>query len=266
MQLFDIIREQARAIEAKRAHAVLTITHSDGSTPRSTGKMLVFADGSILGSIGGGTVEQMAIRDAVECIRRDHGGIRSYELTKDGNTNMTCGGSMKVLVEVFNPRPLLVMCGAGHVGGAVLRCARFLGYETLLLDDRSPELISDKIQLADSYHHVTDFKKDIPGLGIPGGSYFVIATPGHAKDMEALLGALTQTPAYLGMIGSRNKVATMFALLREQGIDQQVLDGIYAPIGLDLGGETPEEIAFSILAQIQTVKNGRDGQHLSRKK
>ena len=94
MQLFDIIREQAKAIEAKRAHAVVTITHSDGSTPRSSGKMLVYPDGSICGSVGGGPVEQMAIRDAVDCIRRDHGGIRSYELTRDGNTNMTCGGNM----------------------------------------------------------------------------------------------------------------------------------------------------------------------------
>lgn len=266
MQLFDIIREQARAIEAKRAHAVVTITHSDGSTPRSSGKMLVFPDGSICGSIGGGAVEQMAIRDAVDCIRRDHGGIRSYELTRDGNTNMTCGGNMKVLVEVFNPRPLLVMCGAGHVGGAVLRCARFLGYETMLLDDRAAELIADKIALADSFRHVSDFKKDIPSLHIPSGAYFVIATPGHAKDMEALLGAMTQEPAYLGMIGSRSKVGAIFALLREKGIGEDVLRSIYAPIGLDLGGETPEEIAFSILAQIQTVKNDRDGRHLSHKK
>ena len=265
MQVFDVICEQARAIEAGKAHAVLTITHSDGSTPRTGGKMLVYADGQTLGTIGGGAVEQMAIADALECIRRDRGGLRDYQLTADGNTGMICGGSMKVLLEVFNPRPLLVMCGAGHVGGAVLQCARFLGFQTLLVDDRAPELIGDKIALADSFRRVEDYEKELPALEIPAGACIVIATPGHGKDKEALAAALHLQSAYLGMIGSRRKVAAVYEQLRQDGVTAEILEIVRAPIGLDLGGETPEEIALSIMAEIQTVRNGRSGRPMSEK-
>ncbi len=264
MNAIEIVKEQVLAYEKGINHAVVTITHSDGSTPRSNGKMIVYANGEAKGTIGGGAVELLAIKDAQQCIREGSTVQRSYDLTTAASeTGMTCGGTLNVLIEAYVSRPLLVMCGAGHVGGAVLTLARFVGFETLLLDDREECQISDKIEKADRFVKVENYEEDLKTLELPAGAHIVIATYGHAYDEEALVGALTKKAAYVGMIGSSRKIAALFARLRERGISQEELDGVYTPIGLNIGGETPEEIALSIMAEILMVKNGRAGGHLS---
>ena len=196
MNAIDIVKEQAAAYDAGKSFAVVTIVQSDGSTPRSSGKMIVYPDGSSKGTVGGGAVELLAIRDAQKCIQSSENAFKSYDLTSpSSDTGMTCGGRVSVLIEVFIPRPLLVMCGAGHVGGCMLKLAEFVGFDTILIDDRPEDAIADKIETASRFVGVKDFEGEISAMNIPAGAYFVIATHGHACDGEALAGALGKNAA-----------------------------------------------------------------------
>ncbi len=262
MNAIEIVKEQVLAYNQGINHAVVTITHSDGSAPRSNGKMIVYANGATKGTVGGGAVERLATRDALQCIREGSTIHKSYDLTTPASeTGMTCGGTLSVLIEAYVARPLLVMCGAGHVGGAVLSAAKFVGFETLLIDDREESQISDKIEKADRFVKVKNFEEDLKALEIPEGAHIVIATHGHAFDGSALAGALAKKAAYVGMIGSSKKIGALFKQLTDKGFSQEQLEQVFTPIGLDIGGETPEEIALAIMAEILMVKNGRSGSH-----
>lgn len=262
MNAIDVVKEQISAYEKGIAHAVVTIVHSDGSTPRTNGKMLVLSNGATKGTIGGGAVERQAITDALQCIREGSSKFRAYDMTSPlADTGMVCGGKISVMIEAFTVRPLLVMCGAGHVGEAVVQLASFVGFDTMLIDNRDEALIEEKIAKADTYVKVNDFEEDIKTMNIAPGAHFVIATYGHTHDGEALAAALTKKAAYVGMIGSSRKIELLFNELRRKGIEQKDLEGVFTPIGLDIGGETPEEIALSIVAEILMVKNGRTGVH-----
>lgn len=193
MNSIDLLNEQVLAWKQGIAHAMATIVQSDGSTPRSSGKMLVFADGTSKGTIGGGTAELLAIRDAQRCIREGRNQFCSYDLTSpDSETGMTCGGRLSVFIEAYVLHPLLVMCGAGHVGGAVMKLAAIAGFDILLIDDREDTAIAEKIALADQFVRVRDFESGIRSLRISEHSYIVIATHGHLHDSAALMGALTK--------------------------------------------------------------------------
>ena len=176
-------------------------------------------------------------------------------------TGMTCGGNISVMIEVFTVRPVLVMCGAGHIGEAVLRLASFVGFDTILVDNREEKDIAEKIVLADRFVKVHDYEEDLKNVDIPDGAHYVIATQGHNFDGDALVAVLTKKYAYVGMIGSSLKIKALFEKMEEKGISKEELNKVYTPIGLDLGGESPEEIAVSIIAEILMIKNGRTGTH-----
>lgn len=178
MNAIDIVKEQAAAYDAGKSFAVVTIVQSDGSTPRSSGKMIVYPDGSSKGTVGGGAVELLAIRDAQKCIQSSENAFKSYDLTSpSSDTGMTCGGHVSVLIEVFIPRPLLVMCGAGHVGGCMLKLAEFVGFDTILIDDRPEDAIEDKIETASRFVGVKDFEGEISAMNIPGTGNMRTASP-----------------------------------------------------------------------------------------
>lgn len=266
MNAIEIVKEQLRAYEEGKSCAVVTIVESDGSTPRSNGKMIVYTDGSTKGTIGGGTVELLAIRDATKCLEKGENLSRTYDLNSPSSeTGMTCGGALTVLIEVFVARPLLVVCGAGHVGGAVLYLAAFAGFDTLLVDDREEAAIADKIALADHFVRVKNFEKELSEMEIPSDAYYIIATHGHSYDGEALAGILKKEAKYVGMIGSSKKIGALFEKMKEKGFKEEQLKKVYTPVGLDLGGETPEEIGIAIIAEILAVKYGHTGEHLTGK-
>ena len=160
MNAIDIVKEQVKAYEKGIAHAVVTIVHSDGSTPRTNGKMLVYSNGATKGTIGGGNVECIATSDALQCIREGCNRLKPYDMTSEASeTGMTCGGNISVMIEVFTVRPVLVMCGAGHIGEAVLRLASFVGFDTILVDNREEKDIAEKIVLADRFVKVHDYEE-----------------------------------------------------------------------------------------------------------
>lgn len=255
MDFLDILRRQLRACEENAPHAVVTIVDGDGTT-RTRGKMLVFADGRCVGTIGGGAVEQLAVRDAREALCTGAGGLYAYDLnTEAAARGLACGGALRVFIEVFCGRPTLVMCGGGHVGMAVMPLARSVGFQVVLVDSRPAETIADAVALADRFVPVADFEAGLRGLDAAPGSYYVIAGPNHDCDGAALAAALDKDAAYVGMIGGARKIDAIYAALREKEVPQQALDRVHAPIGLDVAGERPEEIAVAIMAEVLMVRN-----------
>lgn len=242
--------------------AIATIISAKGSTPRSIAKMIVTSDGRITGTIGGGLAELYVIREAVAAIRDNQSKVVEYNLNSDAEDGiqMLCGGTIQVFIEVIAAQPKIVMIGAGHVGLAIAKLAEFLGYHLVIVDDRPEFANYDKYPMAMEVVCDPDIQKAIAALKIDCNSYIVIATAD--ADYPAITAVINTGAAYIGMIGSKRKVALIKEKLQQEGVSQERLQCIYAPVGLDIGSETPAEIAVSILAEILKVKNGRTGSSL----
>ncbi len=258
----EILELSLAAREAGRDHAIVTIVSTSGSAPRKHGKLLVFASGEEHGTIGGGAIERVGALHALECIRRGRNDYIEYDLAKD--VKMACGGKMALLTEVFRARPRLVICGAGHVGLALASMARPVGFEVTFYDDREKSALPGNVSDEDAYIHVESFAKALAEAEIPEGAYYVIVTHGHMCDAESLGAVLAKKAKYIGMIGSKNKVREVYQALLDQGVGRDALWEVYAPIGLDIGGETPEEIAVAILAEMLCVRYDKSGAHLKK--
>jgi xanthine dehydrogenase accessory factor len=257
----ELLRLALAAREEGRNHATITIVSTSGSSPRKNGKLLVFDSGETYGTIGGGAIERVAIEHALVCIRRGKGDYIEYDLAK-GDVRMACGGNMALLTEIFRARPKLVICGAGHVGLALASMARPAGFDICFFDDRERAALPGEVSDEDSYTRTESFAKGLADANLPKGAYYVIVTHGHACDAEALEVVLPKQAAYIGMIGSKNKIRTVYQTLIARGVAREDLKKVYSPIGLDIGGETPEEIALAILAEMIGVRYGRSCGHL----
>lgn len=254
----QLLQAQLNAQRIGEPYAVVTIAEASGSVPRTNGKMLVYTDGRSIGTVGGGPAERRAKADALICIGNGKNSFLHYEFpAPDG---ASCVGRLSMLVEVFQPRPLLVVFGGGHVGTSLLRLAKPTGFRTLLLDDRIEEQIPDAVACAEHFIRITNVEQGILDTKIPEGAFFVLCGHDHEVDGAALAAALQKSPRYIGMLASRRKIQTLFSELRQRGVTDEQLTFVHTPIGLDLGGETPQELAVGILAQILLVKNGKDGQ------
>jgi len=261
MNDFELMKLSLAAREQGRDHAVVTIAETSGSAPRKSGKLLVYASGETAGTVGGGAIERAAISHALERIRRGRGDYVDYDLGSHGLA-MACGGRMSLLTEVYRAQPRLVICGAGHVGLALASVARTVGFEIAFFDDRDEAALPGPLPFEVSYTRVESFEQGLNAADIPAGAYYVIVTHGHLCDAEALGAILPNKAAYIGMIGSKAKIRSVYRTLLEGGAGREALLDVYSPIGLDIGGETPEEIAVAILAEMLAIRYGRDGGHL----
>lgn len=238
------------------AGAICTVIRASGSTPRgAASKMLVYADGSALGTIGGGEMESRVVSEALQAIREGKPRILEYSMVEpDRGDPGLCGGQLEVYVEPILPRPVLVVVGCGHVGKAVAYLAKWLGYRVLASDDRPDFCTPESIPDADQYLPV--FMQDLPQtIKIHPWMYFVLTTRGVDIDVPGLSVLLEHEIAYIGVIGSRRRWETTKKKLLDAGISEEKLEIVRSPIGLDLGGETPEEIALSIMAEITLVRH-----------
>jgi xanthine dehydrogenase accessory factor len=250
--------------EHEKAHqplALCIIVKTSGSTPRhSTSKMLVFQDGRILGTVGGGELENRVVKEALASLVDGRPRNLAYSMTdpERGDPGI-CGGQVEIFVEPILPSPMLVVVGGGHVGKSVAHVAKWLGFRVALSDDRAefctPEANPDvdefyPVNLSDLPHHLT----------ITPQTAIVLTTRGSNVDVAGLP-ALLDTPAwYIGVIGSRKRWNTTVKELDQQGIGKEKLEHIHSPIGLRIGAETPEEIAVSIMAEILMLRDGASGQ------
>lgn len=266
MKLYDLLQEQADSLRAGKDFAVVTIVKAD-QLARTNGKMIVYADGSISGTVGGGMWENAAIHDARDALKEGRNAVKTYNFNSElAKAGFQCSGELTVFIEVCRDESLqLVVVGGGHVGNAVIRAARTVGFSVTLVDTRGEAEIGDSIRMADRFIKVDSFG-DVAKVLLPRDPYYVVSTYGHMVDGAALGGVLTRNDAkYIGMLGSRKKINAIYAKLEEAGFQRAKLEKIHSPIGLDLGGETPEELAIAIVGEIMAVKNGRKGGFLADK-
>ena len=250
--------------ESGDSGALCTIVSSKGSTPRRAGsKMLVHQDGSIMGTVGGGELENRVRLAALEAMSKGNPIALSYNMTdmSRGDPGI-CGGQVEVYVEPILPAPTVVVIGGGHVGKAVAHLAKWLGFMVVVSDDR-PEFCTRKSNPdADRFLPVT--MSEIPKrMKVNPSTYLVLTTRGVDVDVKGLPALLDTPAAYIGVIGSRRRWTTTVKQLEKSGIAKSTIKRIHSPIGLDLNAETPEEIAVSILSEIIMVRNGGGGKTMS---
>jgi xanthine dehydrogenase accessory factor len=245
-----------RALERGEEAAMVTIVSTQGSTPQRVGaRMLVFADGRTVGTIGGGCYENDAARKARDSLRTRKAGIARYDLSDAlaEENGLICGGRMEVFIEPLDPSPLLVVVGAGHVSQHVAGMAAVVGFRVQVLDDREAFANRDRFPTADEVT-VAEIAGFLAGADLPAAAYVVVVTRGHAHDLAAMRALAGRPLRYVGMIGSRAKVARIFDALAAEGAPAEWLRLVRAPVGLQIGAVTPEEIAVSIVAELVSVR------------
>jgi xanthine dehydrogenase accessory factor len=260
----SIYQALAALEESNELAALCTIVRSQGATPRHTSsKMIVYPDGSILGSVGGGELENRVRAEALQAMQEDCPRLLKYQMadTQRGDVG-NCGGEVEVFVEPIQPKPVLLVIGSGHVGKAVVHLGRWLGFYVVVSDDRQ-KLCNAKATPEAHEYHVAPMK-DLPSLyRITPWTYIVLTTRGVDVDVPGLPAILTSPAAYIGVIGSRRRWITTRKQLLQAGITEELLNRVHSPIGLELNAETPEEIAVSILAEIIMLRYRGDGKMMS---
>ena len=252
----DIYEEIVKLRREGRRGAVATIVNVRGSIPSyKTAKMLVRDDGSIFGTIGGGCVEADVWQAAREVMEREKPRTLTFNLNQDPkyDTGLVCGGTLDIFIEPVLPQAMLYIFGAGHVAHALYSTSQAAGFDTIIVDDR--ELYANRQRFPEAREVIAEaFDQAMARLSPTDSEFVVIVTRGHRDDMRVLRWAV-QTPArYIGMIGSKRKTVTLFRELQQEGLAANLFDRVYAPVGLDIGAVTPEEIAISITAQLIAIR------------
>jgi xanthine dehydrogenase accessory factor len=268
----ELFQEVARRTAAREPFVLCTVTATVRSAPRDAGaKMIVSADGAVSGTVGGGPLEAVVIQEAVQLLRAGSASCeRRYALTTAGDAaepippggavsdelGMKCGGEVTVFLDVLRPAPRLVLYGAGHVGERVATIAAEIGFDTTVVDDREKFAARDRFPRAGDVRCADLSQDPLGGLSLGPSDFVVILTRCHALD-ESVLEAALRTPArYVGLIGSRRKIALILRNIGKRlGSDPRDDPRLHAPIGLRLGDKTPGEIAISILAEILLLKS-----------
>jgi len=248
--------DMADALQRHECVAIATIVKAQGSVPRAVGaKMLIFPDGTSLHTVGGGVFESLVVKDALHAIVSGEPVIRTYSFNEKGEyaIGAVCGGVAEVMIEVVKNTGKLFVVGGGHVGQALIEAASGLDFSITLVEDREefaclrkPNKDVKVIHTSPDYGSIPQPDKD---------TYICLVSKGYVSDEAALRHVIRSEAKYIGMIGSRKKINTVYQNMIRDGFDKKLLDRVHAPIGLDITSDSPEEIAISILAEIIQVKN-----------
>lgn len=255
MDAIEIIEEFGRAARAGTPVCMVTVAATRGSTPRKAGaKMLVFADGSTRGTIGGGLVESHMIAAARDALHTRAARLEVFALTATpaDAAGMICGGEMTFLLEPHGAARHLHIFGAGHCGLALARAAAPAGFIIHVYDDRPGVVTRERFPMAASLQSGAYADMARAFTPVPD-AYVAIMTHAHAHDAEVLANIIATNCVYIGMMASKKKKAETWAALAAQGISPAALECVHCPIGLAIGAQTPEEIAVSILAELIAV-------------
>jgi xanthine dehydrogenase accessory factor len=252
----DIYEEIVKLRQEGRRGAVATIVSVRGSIPSfKTAKMLVRDDGSIVGTIGGGCVEAEVWQAAREVMEKEKPRTLTFDLNQDPkyDTGLVCGGTLDIFIEPILPPALLYIFGAGHVSVNLYKVARNAGFDVIIVDDR--ETYANRQRFPEAREvYAEDFEQAMSRLSPNELSYLVIVTRGHRDDMRVLRWAVQTRARYVGMIGSKRKTIAIFKELQKEGLSPELFERVHAPVGLDIGAITPEEIAVAIAAELIAVR------------
>src|SRR5579872_2814962 len=238
--------------------AVATVVKTIGAAPCGVGtKMLVRGDGTTRGTFSGAKVDAQVAQECIQALKDRQSHIAHVHLDPDQAVG-SCGATLELFIEVLHPEPRLIIAGAGNVAQALARLATQLDFRIVVVDDRrdlaDPQVFGDRLQLT-----FGDIPQTIRELEPDGASWIVIVTRGHHLDKDALRAALETNARYVGMIGSPGKIKNIFRDLLKEGIARDRIEQVHSPIGLDLGAETPDEIALSIAAEMVMLRNHASG-------
>jgi len=261
----DLFEEIVKMRRAGQRAALATIVHTNGSIPSyESSRMLVREDGSISGTIGGGCVEAEVWAAAKEVMQKESPRKMVFNLNNEASydNGLICGGTLEVFVEPILPQPTLHLFGGGHVSMAVAKAASAAGFGIGIVDDRETFANAGRFPMASDIHTSYDdaFAKIHPNVS----SYLLIVTRGHKEDMRVLAWAVRTEARYIGMIGSKRKVLSVYKALENDGYKPEEFERVFAPMGLEIGALSPEEIAVSIVAELIAVR--RNAQTAAHKK
>ena len=256
----DVFEEIVRIRKIGQRAALATIVHTNGSIPSyEASRMLIRDDGSILGTVGGGCVEADVWAAAKEVIQSEQPRKMIFNLNHEAgyDSGLICGGTLEIFVEPILPQPILYIFGGGHISGALARVAHQAGFSIGIVDDRDTFANAERFPMASEIY--TSYEDAFEKIRPSSATYIVIVTRGHKDDMRVLSWAVGTesrgfSPRYIGMIGSKRKVASVYKALEMVGVSPGKFERVHAPVGLDIGALTPEEIAVSITAELIAVR------------
>ena len=257
----DVFEEIVRVRRERIPAALATVVGGEKSSPGKTGfRMLIYSDGKALGTVGGGLLEAKVREEALRCISDKKPRLVEFALDNQSadSIGLLCGGKVKVFIESIQGPTTMYVFGGDHIAVPLVQFAKALEFAVVVVDDRQDFANKERFPQADEVK-VGEFANVTKTMDFSEGDYVVIITRGHAHDEAVLKACLSKArlPGYIGMIGSREKIARAFSSLREQGISQELLAKVRAPLGLNIGARTPAEIALSIIAEIVAYRYGR---------
>jgi len=256
----DLFEEIVRMRRAGVRGALATIVHTSGSIPSyESSRMLVREDGSTAGTIGGGCVEADVWAAAKEVMEKETPRKMVFHLNNEAtyDNGLICGGSVEIFVEPILPQPVVYLFGGGHISTAVAKAAQAAGFGVGVVDDREAFANAQRFPMAQEIF--TSYDEAFEKLKPNGSSYLVIVTRGHKEDMRVLAWAVRTQARYVGMIGSKRKVLSVYEALEKEGYRREEFERVYAPMGLEIGALSPEEIALSIVAELVAVRRNAGG-------
>jgi len=257
----DIYGEIVRLRRCGEKCALATIVEVNGSIPSyESAKMLVRADGSIVGTVGGGCVEAEVWNAAREVMETEQPKHLNFNLGQDAayDNGLICGGQLNIFVEPILPQPRAYIFGAGHVSKCLSKVATMAGFATVVIDDRESFANRERFPEADEVM-AGEYEEIFPKLEMNSSSYVVIVTRGHRDDMRVLRWAIEQPARYVAMIGSRRKVLGVKKEILKEGVAEELFARLHAPMGLEIGAISPEEIAVSVVAEMIAVRRAPEG-------
>ncbi len=254
----DVFEEVVRLRRLGRRCALATIVEVNGSIPSyQSARLLVREDGSMLGTIGGGCVEAEVWSAAREAMESGRPRYVTFRLDQDAanDNGLICGGQLNVYVEPIAPAPRAFIFGGGHISKSLSAAAGLAGFAVVVVDDREAFANRERFPDADEIH-AAPYEEVFPQLAVNDASYLVIVTRGHRDDLRVLRWAISTPARYVAMIGSKRKVIAVVKELEKEGIPRAAFERLAAPMGLEIGAVTPEEIAVSVVAEMIAVRRG----------
>jgi len=258
----DVYEEVVRIRRSGQKCAIATIVQVNGSIPSyESAKLLVREDGSMVGTIGGGCVEAEVWNVAREVMESEKPRHLTFNLGQDAayDNGLICGGQLNVFVEPVLPQPFAYIFGAGHISKSLSKIAVAAGFATVIVDNRDAFANRDRFPEADQVY-AEEYEDLFPKLSVNESSYIIIVTRGHRDDMRVLRWAVGTPARYVAMVGSKRKTINVVKELEKEGIPRSAFDRIHAPMGLEIGAVTPEEIAISVVAEMIAVRRNPDSE------